>query len=218
MTAPPLERVAAVGIVPVIRADSETAALRIAEALIGAGLEVIEITMTVPNATRVMAAIAQQFGADVVLGAGTVTSTTMAGEAVDAGCAFLVTPCLAFDVVAAARARHVPVICGALTPSEIVAADRAGADLVKVFPASAVGGPAYIRAIRGPLPNIGLVATGGVGLDSVGAYFEAGVFALGVGGEMISRAAVAAGDFRKIGDAARQFVQEARRVRKRSSP
>jgi 2-dehydro-3-deoxyphosphogluconate aldolase/(4S)-4-hydroxy-2-oxoglutarate aldolase len=214
MTAPALERITAVGIVPVIRADSEATALRIAEALIGAGLDVIEITMTVPNATGVMAALARQFGDRIVLGAGTVTSTTMAGDAADAGCAFLVTPCLALDVVAAAKARHMPVICGALTPTEIVAADRAGADLVKVFPASAVGGPAYIRAVRGPLPNIGLVATGGVGLDSVAAYFEAGVVALGVGGEMISRAAVASGDFQKIGDAGRRFVEEARRARK----
>jgi 2-dehydro-3-deoxyphosphogluconate aldolase/(4S)-4-hydroxy-2-oxoglutarate aldolase len=214
MTAAALERITAVGIVPVIRADSEATALRIAEALIGAGLDVIEITMTVPNATGVMAALARQFGDRIVLGAGTVTSTTMAGDAADAGCAFLVTPCLALDVVAAARARHMPVICGALTPTEIVAADRAGADLVKVFPASAVGGPAYIRAVRGPLPNIGLVATGGVGLDSVAAYFEAGVVALGVGGEMISRAAVASGDFQKIGDAGRRFVEEARRARK----
>lgn len=216
MTAPALERITAVGIVPVIRADSEATALRIAEALIGAGLDVIEITMTVPNATGVMAALARQFGDRIVLGAGTVTSTTMAGDAADAGCAFLVTPCLALDVVAAAKARHMPVICGALTPTEIVAADRAGADLVKVFPASAVGGPAYIRAVRGPLPNIGLVATGGVGLDSVAAYFEAGVVALGVGGEMISRAAVASGDFQKIGDAGRRFVEEARRARKSS--
>jgi 2-dehydro-3-deoxyphosphogluconate aldolase/(4S)-4-hydroxy-2-oxoglutarate aldolase len=216
MTAPALERITAAGIVPVIRADSEATALRIAEALIGAGLDVIEITMTVPNATGVMAALARQFGDRIVLGAGTVTSTTMAGDAADAGCAFLVTPCLALDVVAAAKARHMPVICGALTPTEIVAADRAGADLVKVFPASAVGGPAYIRAVRGPLPNIGLVATGGVGLDSVAAYFEAGVVALGVGGEMISRAAVASGDFQKIGDAGRRFVEEARRARKSS--
>jgi 2-dehydro-3-deoxyphosphogluconate aldolase/(4S)-4-hydroxy-2-oxoglutarate aldolase len=110
----------------------------------------------------------------------------------------------------------VPVVCGALTPTEIFAAHKAGADLVKVFPASAVGGPAYIRAVRGPLPNIGLVATGGVSLDTVAAYFDAGVVALGVGGEMISRAAVAAGDFQKIGDAGRRFVEEARRARQGS--
>jgi 2-dehydro-3-deoxyphosphogluconate aldolase/(4S)-4-hydroxy-2-oxoglutarate aldolase len=214
MTVSALGRIAEVGIVPVIRAGSETDALRIAEALIGAGLDVIEITMTVPNATVVMASIARRFGSDILLGAGTVTSTAMAWEAVEAGCTFLVTPCLVPDVIAAAGARRVPVICGALTPTEILSAHRAGAGLVKVFPASAVGGPAYIRAIRGPFPDIGLVATGGVSLDTVAAYFEAGVVALGVGGEMISRAAVAAGDFQKIGDAARQFIEEARRTRK----
>jgi 2-dehydro-3-deoxyphosphogluconate aldolase / (4S)-4-hydroxy-2-oxoglutarate aldolase len=137
----------------------------------------------------------------------------MADEAVDCGCAFLVTPAVRPEVVAAARARHVPVICGALTPTEILAAHEAGADLVKVFPASVVGGPAYIRAVRGPLPHIGLVATGGVALNTVVPYFEAGVVAVGVGGELISREAVAAGAFGSIGDLGRQFLEEVRRAR-----
>jgi 2-dehydro-3-deoxyphosphogluconate aldolase / (4S)-4-hydroxy-2-oxoglutarate aldolase len=218
VTVSALDRISEVGIVPVIRADSETNALRIAEALIGAGLDVIEITMTVPNATRAMEALARQFGSDVVLGAGTITSAAMAAAAIDAGCTFLVTPCVVPDVIAAAKARRVPVICGALTPTEIFSAHRAGADLVKVFPASAVGGPAYIRAVRGPFPHIGLVATGGVGLDTVTAYFDAGVVALGVGGELISRAAVAAGDFQAVADAGRSFVEEARRARKSLKP
>ena len=208
-----LDAIRDVGIIPVIRADAEATALRIAEALIGAGLDVIEITMTVPNATAVMASIAKRFGADVVLGAGTITSTAMALAAIDAGCTFLVTPCMLPVVVTVARARKVPIICGALTPTEIFGAHEAGADLVKVFPASTVGGPAYIRAVRGPLPHIGLVATGGIALNTITAYFEAGVVAVGVGGELISRAAVAAGDFQAIGDAGRQFLEEARRTR-----
>jgi 2-dehydro-3-deoxyphosphogluconate aldolase/(4S)-4-hydroxy-2-oxoglutarate aldolase len=213
--APPgaLERIRHVGIIPVIRADAESTAVRIAEALIGAGLGVIEITMTVPHATSVMASIASRFGADVTLGAGTITTAAMAGEAVDSGCTFLVTPCMLPKVVTAAKARGVPVICGALTPTEILAAHQAGADLVKVFPASAVGGPAYVRAVRGPFPHIGLVATGGVGLATVLPYFEAGVVAVGVGSELISREAVAAGAFSSIGDLGRQFREEARRAR-----
>jgi 2-dehydro-3-deoxyphosphogluconate aldolase/(4S)-4-hydroxy-2-oxoglutarate aldolase len=207
-----LERIRHVGIIPVIRADAESTAVRIAEALIGAGLGVIEITMTVPHATSVMASIASRFGADVILGAGTITTAAMAGEAVDSGCTFLVTPCMLPKVVTAAKARGVPLICGALTPTEILAAHQAGADLVKVFPASALGGPAYIRAVRGPLPHIGLVATGGVGLATVLPYFEAGVVALGVGSELISREAVAAGAFASIGDLGRQFREEARRA------
>jgi 2-dehydro-3-deoxyphosphogluconate aldolase/(4S)-4-hydroxy-2-oxoglutarate aldolase len=210
-----LERIHDLGVIPVIRAASEATALKIAEALIGAGLNIIEITMTVPNATAVMASIARRFGDHVVLGAGTVTSPAEADAAAEAGCAFIVTPCLLPDVVRAASARHVPTICGAMTPTEIFEAHRAGADLVKVFPASALGGPAYVRAVRGPFPHIGLVATGGVGLDTMAAYFEAGVVAVGVGGELISRAAVAAGDFREVGEAGRTFLEAARRARLR---
>ena len=213
-----LERIRHVGIIPVIRADASPTAMRIAEALVGAGLGVIEITMTVPHATSVMTSIASRFGGDVTLGAGTVTTAAMAGEAVDSGCTFLVTPCVLPKVVTVAKARGVPVICGALTPTEILAAHQAGADLVKVFPAGALGGPAYIRAIRGPLPHIGLVATGGVGLATVLPYFEAGVAAVGVGSELISREAVVAGAFGSIGDLGRQFREEARRARRGLAP
>jgi 2-dehydro-3-deoxyphosphogluconate aldolase/(4S)-4-hydroxy-2-oxoglutarate aldolase len=210
-----LDRIRAVGIIPVIRARDEATALQIAEALIGAELEVIEITMTVPNATKVMSSIAQRFSANVTLGAGTVTSAAMTTDVIEAGATFVVTPCMLPEVVGTAQARHVPTIIGALTPTEIFAAHQSGADLVKVFPASLVGGPAYIRAVLGPLPQIGLVATGGVTLETVAPYFEAGVAAVGVGGELISRAAVAAGDFHAIADAGRQFLEEAKRARAR---
>ena len=210
-----LDRIRALGIIPVIRARDDATALRIAEALIGAGLDVIEVTMTVPNATAAMTSIARRFGASVTLGAGTVTTTAMATAVIDAGAAFVVTPCMLPDVVATAKLHQVPTICGALTPTEIFAAHQSGADLVKVFPASLVGGPAYIRAVLGPLPQIGLVATGGVTLETVAPYFEAGVAAVGVGGELISRAAVAAGDFHAIADAGRQFLEEAKRARAR---
>ena len=210
-----LDRIRALGIIPVIRASDEATALRIADALIDAGLDVIEITMTVPNATVVMASLAHRFGTEVTLGAGTVTSAAMAAAVIEAGATFVVTPCMLPEVVAAAKSRHVPTICGALTPTEIFAAHQSGADLVKVFPASLVGGPAYIRAVRGPFPHIGLVATGGVTIDTVAPYFEAGVAAVGVGGELISRAAVAAGDFRVIAAAGRQFLEEAKRARPR---
>jgi len=208
-----LDRLRAVGLVPVIRADSRETALRIAEVLAEAGLAFIEITMTVPGALDVVAGLGRQFGGAIDLGAGTITSAAMADEAVDAGCGFLVTPCLVPEVITAARARSVPVIAGALTPTEVFQAHHAGADLVKVFPASTAGGPAYIRALRGPFPSIGLVATGGVGLDAIPAYFEAGVAALGVGGEMISRAAVAAGDWSAVRQSARTFLEAVRRAR-----
>ena len=211
-----LETIAAVGVIPVIRADSADTALKIADALAGAGLRVIEITMTVPNAVDVMSSITTRFGTDVVLGGGTITSSRAADLAIDAGCSFLVTPCLLPDVVAESRRRQTPIVCGALTPTEIFAAHQAGADLVKVFPAAPAGGPAYIRAIRGPFPDIGLVPTGGIGLEAVGDYFEAGAKAIGAGGELISKAAVARGDFRAIGETGRRFLDAARDARRQT--
>ena len=213
MTDAALERIRQVGLIPVIRADAAQTALRIAETLVEAGLSILEITMTVPAATTVAATLARRFGSSITLGAGTITSPAMADEAVAAGCVFLVTPCLLPEVVAAGHRRDTPVICGALTPTEVLSASLAGADLVKVFPASTAGGPAYIRALRGPFPSIDLVATGGISLESVGAYFEAGVVALGVGGELISRQAVAAQDFAAIELAARQFLEAVGRAR-----
>jgi 2-dehydro-3-deoxyphosphogluconate aldolase/(4S)-4-hydroxy-2-oxoglutarate aldolase len=208
-----LGRIRHTGVIAVIRAESDDSAFRIAETLVGAGLRLIEITMTVPGAIGVMTALGRQFGSAIDLGAGTITSESMAEAAVEAGCAFLVTPCLVAGVIASAKARDVTIISGALTPTEILAADRAGADLVKIFPASTAGGPAYIRALRGPFPSIGFVATGGVGLDSVAEYIGAGVTAVGAGGELIARAAVKAGDFAAIGQAARAFLDAARQAR-----
>jgi 2-dehydro-3-deoxyphosphogluconate aldolase/(4S)-4-hydroxy-2-oxoglutarate aldolase len=213
MIHPALSRIGDLGIIPVIRVDSDEAAVKVTEALVGAGLGIVEITMTVPNALQAMVSIASRFGQNVLLGAGTITTTAMAEAAIAAGSAFLVTPCLALDVVACARARGVTVIAGALTPTEIVAAHGAGADLVKVFPASAVGGPAYLRALKGPFPAIGLVPTGGVTLETVGAYIKAGAAAVGVGGELVSRDAVRAGDFRAIGSTGRQFLEAIARAR-----
>jgi 2-dehydro-3-deoxyphosphogluconate aldolase/(4S)-4-hydroxy-2-oxoglutarate aldolase len=204
-----LDRLRETGIIAVIRADSDESAFRVAETLVEAGLRLIEITMTVPGAVGVMTALARRFGPAIDLGAGTITSESMAEAAVEAGCAFLVTPCLVPRVVAA-RARDVAMICGALTPTEVLAAHRSGADLVKIFPASTAGGPAYIRALRGPFPSIGFVATGGVALGTVAEYFQAGVAAVGAGGELISRAAVEAGDFAAIGASARAFLEAAR--------
>jgi 2-dehydro-3-deoxyphosphogluconate aldolase/(4S)-4-hydroxy-2-oxoglutarate aldolase len=208
-----LGRIRDAGIIAVIRADSDDSAFRVAETLVGAGLRLIEITMTVPGALGVMTALGRQFGPAIDLGAGTITSESMVEAAVGAGCAFLVTPCLVAGVIASAKARDVAIISGALSPTEVLAADRAGADLVKIFPASTAGGPAYIRALRGPFPSIGFVATGGVALDTVAEYIQAGVTAVGAGGEMIPRASVQAGDYRAIGQSARAFLEAARRAR-----
>lgn len=211
-----LSRIREAGIIPVIRAGSPETADRIGTALVEAGLTVLEIAMTVPNALAAIASAARAFGSTVVVGAGTITTPDMAEQAIDAGATFLVTPAVLPRAIDAARRRGVPVIAGALTPTEIMAAIDAGADWVKVFPASAVGGPAYVRALKGPFPALDLVPTGGVSLQSVGPYIQAGAAAVGVGGELVRSDAVARADFLAVGTLGRAFlaaVQKARSVR-----
>jgi 2-dehydro-3-deoxyphosphogluconate aldolase/(4S)-4-hydroxy-2-oxoglutarate aldolase len=204
-----------VGIVPVIRAESADAALAVVEVLAGAGLAVAEITMTVPAAIDVIASVARRFGDRLLVGAGTVTDAGTAKRAVDAGAAFIVTPCLVPEVIDAARRADVAVIAGALTPTEIAEAFRRGSDMVKVFPVQSVGGAAYLRALRGPFPTIPLVPTGGVTLANVREMFDAGAAAIGVGGELISRDALARRDYASIGALAGQFLAAVRSARER---
>ncbi len=204
-----LAAVRAAGIIPVIRADSPDVAMRVVEALAAAGLPVAEITMTVPGAIDAIAAASRRFGSEVVIAAGTVTDAVTAQRAIDAGAEMIVSPCLVDDVIGLAARRQVAVMPGALTPTEIVTAVQAGADLVKVFPASSVGGPAYLRSLRGPFPDLSVVPTGGVTLDNIAEYFRAGAAAVGVGGELVSRELLAAGDFKGIGELATRFVRAA---------
>lgn len=194
------------GIIPVIRADSTETALRVVEALVAGGIRTLEITMTVPDAATAIRGVAGRFGRDVLLGAGTVTSTELATRSLEAGAEFLVTPCLVPDVIRLARERDVAVLPGALTPTEVFAAWSAGGDLVKVFPASSVGGPSYVRALKGPFPQIPLCPTGGVSLQTIGEFVKAGAEAVGVGGELVSKPAIAGGDFAAISELARQYV------------
>jgi 2-dehydro-3-deoxyphosphogluconate aldolase / (4S)-4-hydroxy-2-oxoglutarate aldolase len=200
-----------VGIIPIIRAPSADAAVAVAEALLQGGLAVAEITMTVPNAIDAIGRVAKRFSGKLLVGAGTVTDAEMARRAVDAGAEFIVTPCLVPEVIEAARRADVAVLPGALTPSEVFAAFRAGGDMVKVFPVQSVGGAAYLRALRGPFPDIPLVPTGGVTLDNIGEMFKAGAAAVGVGGELISQDALARRDYAAIGALAKQFMM--RRIR-----
>jgi 2-dehydro-3-deoxyphosphogluconate aldolase/(4S)-4-hydroxy-2-oxoglutarate aldolase len=204
-----------VGIVPVIRTESADAALAVVEVLAGAGLAVAEITMTVPDAIDVIASVARRFGDRVLVGAGTVTDGGTAERAVDAGAAFIVTPCLVPEVIDAARRADVAVIPGALTPTEVADAFRRGGDMVKVFPVQNVGGAAYLRALRGPFPAIPLVPTGGVTLANAREMFDAGAAAIGVGGELVSRDALARHDYASIGALAGQFLAAVRSARER---
>src|SRR5438270_10059197 len=146
-----------VGVIPVVRSDSAEVAIRVTEVLIEAGLPIAEITLTVPNAIDVITKLAQRTGAErILIGAGTVIDADGARRAIRAGAEFIVSPGVVPDVIEAAKAAGVPVISGALTPTEILAATRAGADLIKVFPIKSLGGAAYIRALRAPFPDLPL--------------------------------------------------------------
>ncbi len=202
-----------VGIIPIIRATSADVAMPVAEALLRAGLPVVEITMTVPNAIDAIRAVAKRFAGKLLVGAGTVTDAGMCKRAVDAGAEFIVTPCLVPEVIEAAQRADVAVLPGALTPTEVFQAFRAGGDMVKVFPVQGVGGAAYVRALRGPFPDIPLVPTGGVTLENVPEMFEAGAAAVGVGTELISKDALARRDYAAVGARAKQFLAAVRRAR-----
>ena len=178
-----------------------------------AGLTVAEITMTVPGAIKAIASVAKRFGDKVLVGAGTVTDAETATRAVDAGAEFIVTPCLVPEVIDAARRADVAVLPGALTPTEVFEAFRLGGDMVKVFPAQNLGGASYLRALRGPFPQIPLVPTGGVTLDNVRAMFDAGAAAVGVGSELISKDALARRDYAAISALAAQFLAAVRKAR-----
>jgi 2-dehydro-3-deoxyphosphogluconate aldolase/(4S)-4-hydroxy-2-oxoglutarate aldolase len=201
------------GVVPVIRAESEKRVMAAVDALIGGGIAVAEITLTVPNAIKTIERCAGHFGDKVIVGAGTVTRAGDAQRAIAAGSRFVVTPTVNIAVINVCRQAKVCVIGGALTPTEILTVWEAGADAVKVFPAKAVGGPAYIKMIHEPLPHIPLVPTGGVNLDTIEAYLSAGAEFVGAGGDLAGRVLIEAGDTEEITRRARRYVAAIGRAR-----
>ena len=202
-----------VGLVPVVRAPSAPVALRAVEAVLAGGISILEITMTVPDALSVISTIVSRLGRRALVGAGTVLSADDARACVDAGARFIVSPGLDVPTVEAARALGVPVMPGALTPTEVITAWKAGADMVKIFPCSAMGGPKYLRALRGPLPAVKLLPTGGVNATTAADYIAAGASALGVGSELIDLAALAAGNDDVLTARARELCEVVRRAR-----
>lgn len=195
-----------IGIVPVVRASSPDAARFAAEAVWQGGIPIVEITMTVPGAIEVISALARSMPG-VLVGAGTVTSTETARHSIDAGAKFLVTPGFDAKIVELALAQSTLIMAGTLTPTEVLSAWKAGADFVKVFPCAHVGGASYINALRGPFPEVKLVPTGGVNLDTAADYIAAGAAALGVGGELILKDAVQARQADAIQQLAKKFLQ-----------
>jgi len=206
-------RITEVGIVPVIRASSAREALIAVDAVCKGGIRVVEITMTVPGALEIIGEILKSQGPAVIVGAGTVLDAKSARRCLDAGAQFLVSPGLDLKTIELARKKGILVMPGALSPTEIIAAWSAGADFVKVFPCGNVGGPRYIKALKGPLPQIPLIPTGGVTLENAAEFILAGSEALGVGGELVNGAALKAGRPEAVTDSARKFVEAVKRAR-----
>lgn len=207
-----LERIRSTGLIPVIRARSADEAAQAVDAIQAGGVGVLEITMTVPGAVELIREVASR-ATDALVGAGTVLEPETATSCIDAGARFVVSPALNLDTVATCREAGIAVIPGALSPTEVVTAWKAGADLVKVFPAGAVGGPSYIKALKAPLPQIDLVPTGGVNLQTAGDFIRAGASALGVGGDLVDLAALRRGEASVLTERARKFVEAVREAR-----
>jgi 2-dehydro-3-deoxyphosphogluconate aldolase/(4S)-4-hydroxy-2-oxoglutarate aldolase len=208
-----MSRLTRVGVVPVVRAELAANVMGTVEALLEGGIPVAEITMTVPGAVEVIARCVAHFGERVTLGAGSVTSAEMCTDVIDAGSVFVVTPVLKTAVIEVCRSRGVCAVAGALTPTEIFAAWEAGADVVKVFPAKAMGGAAYLRMVHEPLPHIPLTPTGGVTLETLADYFRAGVPFVGAGGDLVNKASINSGNTQAITERARQYVAAIRTAR-----
>jgi 2-dehydro-3-deoxyphosphogluconate aldolase/(4S)-4-hydroxy-2-oxoglutarate aldolase len=174
-----------IGIVPVVRTPSAEAAIRSIEAIYSGGVRAAEVTMTVPGAIKALEKLADKFGDKIMLGAGTVLDPETARACMLAGAQFFVTPTLKLATIEIIK-RYSKVICaGALTPTEVLTAWEHGADVVKVFPANSLGGPKYIKALKGPLPHIQMIPTGGVNLETAGEFLKAGACAVAVGGELV---------------------------------
>ncbi len=194
-------------LIPVVRVATSKEAIDVSWALVRGGSHLIEITMTVNGALRAIRELRQEMGEKVFVGAGTVINVKMAGEALEAGAQFLVSPSLSMELIAFAREAGVVVIPGAMTPTEILSAWEAGADLVKVFPAGAIGGPSYIKALKGPLPQVEMVPTGGVNLENAAEFIRAGAMAVGIGSELVDKASVAEGALERITQKTREFLE-----------
>jgi 2-dehydro-3-deoxyphosphogluconate aldolase/(4S)-4-hydroxy-2-oxoglutarate aldolase len=204
-----------VGIVPVVRASSPQEARMAAEAVWHGGIPIVEITMTVPGAREVIAELARTTP-EVLTGAGTVLDEETARACVEAGAKFLVTPGFDAGAVSYANKAGVLIMTGGLTPTEVMTAWKAGSDFVKVFPCGNLGGPNYIKALRGPLPQVPLVPTGGVNIDTAADYIRAGAAALGVGGELILKDALQSRNPAPIREMASRLVQAVNQAREQA--
>lgn len=194
------------GLIPIIRVESTDIAFKVAEAFLAGGINIIEVTMSVPGAIDVVKQLIENYGNKVLIGTGTVVDGRMAEEVIKAGSQFIVSPNYSKELIETAKKHSKPIIPGALTPTEIFSAYSMGADAVKVFPCGNVGGADYLKAIRAPLPDIPLVPTGGVDLETAGAMLDAGAYALGVGGAITDKRAIKEGRYEVITENVRKFL------------
>ena len=203
-----LECINTTGIIAILRASSSDSLLKAAEALHAGGVLAIEVTLTTPGALEVIREAQQKLSQEIYFGAGSVLDPETTRAAIFAGANFIVAPSLNLDVIKLCRRYSIPVIPGAFTPTEIVTAWEAGADLIKIFPAS-VGGPEMIKALKAPLPQIDLVPVGGVEISNTASFFRAGAAAVGVGSSLVNDPLLSRGDYDEITSRAKQFIQEA---------
>ena len=200
------DRILEIGIVPVVRASSPAEARIAADAVCKGRISIVEITMTVPDALDVIRELTNNCGSDVLIGAGTVLNAEAARRCLDAGAQFLVSPGLNLKTVELAVREGMLIMAGALTPTEVMAAWEAGADFVKIFPCGQVGGAKYIKALKGPFPQIEMIPTGGVNLETAGEFLKAGACAVAVGSELVDAKTIKEGRFDVIEDRARQYL------------
>ncbi len=201
------QRIKEIGVIPVVRAKSPEQAILATKAVHAGGIACVEITMTVPGAIDVIRTLAAELASEVLIGAGTVLDVRTAERCIAAGAQFIVSPALNLETIAAAQEAGKVAMPGALTPTEVVTAWQAGADFVKIFPCGNLGGAKYLKALKGPLPDVEMIPTGGVNLNSAGEMIAAGASALGVGSELVDAKALAANSPDVITSNAKEFVR-----------
>jgi 2-dehydro-3-deoxyphosphogluconate aldolase/(4S)-4-hydroxy-2-oxoglutarate aldolase len=207
-----LNRIRELGVVPVVRAQSGDEALALIDALRLGGIDVIELTMTVPGAVEIIRELGKQKH-DFVLGAGTVLDAETARACMLAGAQFIVSPATDEATIACCRTYGVPIMSGALTPTEVLKAWKTGSDMVKIFPCGAVGGASYLKALKAPLPQVELIPTGGVSLESAGEFIKAGASAVGAGADLVDVKKLRSGEASAITERARRYLAEIAKAR-----
>lgn len=208
-----VQQIEEIGLVPVVRASSADEAMQVIDAIKAGGVNVLEITMTVPGAIRVIERVCDKYGSEVLVGAGTVLDPETARACMLAGARFIVSPALNLDTIAICHRYSVPVMPGVLTPTEVITAWSAGVDFVKVFPAGSVGGPSYLKNLKGPFPQVKMIPTGGVSMKTAADFIKAGASALGVGTDLVDVKAIRAGEAHIVTERAQQFIEIVRDAR-----